>query len=71
MQRSMYKGQEADGINGHVNGDAQTNGDSLNLELDALVIGGGFGGVYLLHRLRQEGFNVKMVEAGTALGGIW
>ncbi|EME83105.1 uncharacterized protein MYCFIDRAFT_188249 [Pseudocercospora fijiensis CIRAD86] len=32
---------------------------------------GGFAGVYLLHRLRQEGFNVKIAEAGSALGGIW
>ena len=69
MQRSMYKDQHANGVNGYVNGEA--NGERLNLELDALVIGGGFGGVYLLHRLRQEGFNVKLVEAGTGLGGIW
>lgn len=27
--------------------------------------------MYLLHRLRQEGFNVKLIEAGSALGGIW
>lgn len=41
------------------------------LVLDALVVGGGFAGVYLLHRLRQEGYKVKLVEAGHALGGIW
>lgn len=57
--------------NGYVNGDVQTNGGPLNLELDAAIIGGGFAGVYLLHRLRQEGFNVKLIEAGSGLGGIW
>jgi len=41
------------------------------LELDALVVGAGFSGCYLLHRLRQEGFSVKVVEAGQGLGGIW
>lgn len=57
--------------NGDVNGDVQANGGPLNLELDAAIIGGGFAGVYLLHRLRQEGFNVKLIEAGGGLGGIW
>ena len=51
--------------------DQQANGEPLDIELDALVIGGGFGGVYLLYKLRKEGFNVKMVESGNGLGGIW
>lgn len=54
--------------NGHHNG---TSNEVQKLELDALIVGGGFGGCYLLHRLREAGFNVKLVEAGTALGGIW
>ncbi|KAK4896000.1 hypothetical protein LTR49_028195 [Elasticomyces elasticus] len=41
------------------------------IELDALIVGAGFSGVYLLHRLRQEGFKVKIAETGTDLGGIW
>jgi cyclohexanone monooxygenase len=39
--------------------------------LDALIIGAGFSGVYLLHRLRQRGFDVRILEAGAGLGGIW
>jgi cyclohexanone monooxygenase len=39
--------------------------------LDALIVGAGFSGVYLLHRLRQRGFAVRLFEAGPALGGIW
>lgn len=43
-----------------------------NLDLDVLLIGAGFAGVYLLHRLRDElGFKVKVFEAGKDLGGIW
>lgn len=43
-----------------------------NLDVDVLIVGGGFGGVYLLHRLRDElGLKCKIYEAGTNLGGIW
>ena len=41
------------------------------IELDALIIGGGFSGCYLIHGLRKAGFSCKIVEAGSALGGIW
>lgn len=42
------------------------------LETDVLIVGAGFGGVYLLHRLRDElGFKCKIFEAGKELGGIW
>jgi cation diffusion facilitator CzcD-associated flavoprotein CzcO len=41
------------------------------LELDVLVVGGGFSGVYLLKELRDEGFNVKLVESGSDFGGVW
>ena len=66
FQRSMDRRQQA---NGTTNG--ETNGSSADIELDALIIGAGFAGVYMLHRIRKEGFNVKLVEAGSGLGGIW
>lgn len=40
-------------------------------EYDAIIVGGGFGGVYHLHHLRKLGFSVHLFEAGAALGGIW
>ena len=63
----------ANGINGLSNGTAR-NGEvngHVDEELDALVVGAGFGGCYLLHRLREAGFSAKIVEAGSGLGGIW
>jgi len=39
--------------------------------LDVLIIGAGFSGLYLLYRLRQRGFRVRVFEAGADLGGIW
>lgn len=43
-----------------------------DIETEVLIVGAGFGGIYLLHRLRDElGFNVKCFEAGKDLGGVW
>ena len=54
----------------YAGGDNDTYDD--NLETDVLIVGAGFGGVYLMHRLRDElGFKCKIYEAGTELGGIW
>ncbi|MCV7107047.1 flavin-containing monooxygenase [Mycolicibacterium chitae] len=38
---------------------------------DALVIGAGFSGLYMLHRLRELGLSVIAVEAGENVGGTW
>ena len=40
-------------------------------ELDALVVGAGFSGLYQLHLLRQQGLRVQLFEAGSELGGTW
>jgi cation diffusion facilitator CzcD-associated flavoprotein CzcO len=42
-----------------------------DLETDVLIVGAGFGGIYLMHKLRQQGFNCKIYEAGSNIGGIW
>jgi cation diffusion facilitator CzcD-associated flavoprotein CzcO len=42
-----------------------------NLEVDVLIVGAGFGGVFLLHELRKRGFKAVIYEAGTDLGGTW
>lgn len=39
--------------------------------LDALVVGAGFAGLYMLIKLRQEGFSAQAVEAGSGVGGTW
>lgn len=38
---------------------------------DVLIVGAGFGGMYMLHRLRGAGFDVQVVEAGPDVGGTW
>lgn len=48
--------------------DAYTPGDFYT---EALIIGGGFGGIYALHNLRAQGISAKLVEAGADFGGVW
>ena len=38
---------------------------------DAVVIGGGFAGLYSLHKLRGQGLKVRVYEAGDGIGGTW
>jgi len=38
---------------------------------DAVIVGAGFAGLYMLHRLRRCGFRAKLFEAGSDVGGTW
>jgi cyclohexanone monooxygenase len=40
-------------------------------DFDAIVVGAGFAGMYMLHRLRNAGFSVRVYEAGDGVGGTW
>lgn len=40
-------------------------------DLDVLVVGAGFCGMYALWRLRDEGFRVRAVDAAPGNGGVW
>ena len=44
---------------------------SANQTLDAVVVGAGFAGMYMLYRLRELGFSVRVFEAGSGVGGTW
>jgi cyclohexanone monooxygenase len=39
--------------------------------IDAVVIGAGFAGLYMVHRLRELGFSVHGFERGDGVGGTW
>src|SRR6202051_1687937 len=41
------------------------------LEVDVAVVGAGFAGLYLLHRLRKAGFTVVALEEADDVGGPW
>ncbi|MCV7380435.1 cyclohexanone monooxygenase [Mycobacterium alsense] len=38
---------------------------------DALVIGAGFSGLYMLHRLRELGIRTRALEKAESVGGTW
>ncbi|MEO1029532.1 MAG: alpha/beta hydrolase fold domain-containing protein, partial [Pseudomonadota bacterium] len=40
-------------------------------ELDAVIVGAGFSGMYQLHKLRGMGLNARVIEAGDDVGGTW
>jgi cation diffusion facilitator CzcD-associated flavoprotein CzcO/acetyl esterase/lipase len=40
-------------------------------DLDVVVVGAGFSGLYLLHKLRQLGFSARVLEAAGDVGGTW
>jgi cation diffusion facilitator CzcD-associated flavoprotein CzcO len=44
---------------------------AANGTFDAVVIGAGFAGLYMLHRLRELGFTAQIYEAGGGVGGTW
>jgi cation diffusion facilitator CzcD-associated flavoprotein CzcO len=44
---------------------------AVNKTVDAVVVGAGFGGLYMVHRLREAGYSVQGVEAGGDVGGTW
>ena len=40
-------------------------------DFDAVIVGAGFAGLYMLHRLRTLGFSARVCEAGSGVGGTW
>lgn len=42
-----------------------------DIDVDAVVIGAGFGGLRMLHELRQLGLRSTVFEAGSDVGGTW
>ena len=40
-------------------------------DYDVLIVGAGFSGLYLLHRLRGSGFKVRIVDRASDVGGTW
>ncbi len=40
-------------------------------KLDAVVVGAGFSGLYMLLKLREAGLKTRLYEAGEGIGGTW
>ena len=46
-------------------------GGPVGDRFDAIVVGAGFAGLYMLYRLRQDGLRVCGIEAAPDVGGTW
>jgi cation diffusion facilitator CzcD-associated flavoprotein CzcO len=46
-------------------------GETTIPDFDAIIIGAGLSGLYQLYRLREQGLRVRVLEAGTDVGGTW
>ena len=42
-----------------------------NQKFDAVVVGAGFAGMYMLWRLRELGLSTHVIERGSGVGGTW
>lgn len=40
-------------------------------QYDAVIVGAGFAGMYMLYRLRKAGLKVRVIEGGDGVGGTW
>jgi cyclohexanone monooxygenase len=40
-------------------------------EFDVVIVGAGFAGLYMLHRMRGLGLSARVIEAASGVGGTW
>ena len=40
-------------------------------KFDAIIVGGGFAGIYALYNMKKLGLSARVFEAGTDVGGTW
>ncbi len=47
------------------------NADEATATYDVMIVGAGFAGMYLLHKLRGLGFTARVYDAAGGVGGTW
>ena len=50
---------------------AASNDTGQTPSVDAIIVGAGFAGLYMLHRLRELGLSAIVFEQGSDVGGTW
>src|SRR6476469_8888438 len=56
--------RSATAIAGHGNGEPR-------VDVDVVVVGAGFAGLYAIYVLREHGFSMRVYERGDGIGGTW
>ena len=49
----------------------QTSDDTITATYDAVIVGAGFAGMYMLHKLRGLGFSARVYDTASGVGGTW
>lgn len=57
-------------MNSKFQGDLK-NSDQPMTSVDAIIVGAGFGGMYMLHSLNKLGFKAIILEEANGVGGTW
>src|SRR4051794_25351031 len=50
---------------------ARPESDEVTASHDVLIVGAGFAGMYMLHKLRRLGFSARVYDAAGSVGGTW
>jgi cation diffusion facilitator CzcD-associated flavoprotein CzcO len=51
--------------------DEMPDGDRQQRHFDVVIVGAGFAGLYMLHKLRELNYRARVIEAGDGVGGTW
>ncbi len=54
-----------------MNEPSPTTANTADVDVDAVVVGAGFGGIYAVYKLRELGFSARLFERGSDVGGTW
>ena len=46
-------------------------GQTVRPDVDIVIVGAGFAGLYMLHKARAVGLRARVFEAGSGVGGTW
>jgi cyclohexanone monooxygenase len=49
----------------------ETQRESVSREMDVVIVGAGFGGMYMLHRVRELGLSAIVFDVAAGVGGTW
>src|SRR6195952_2738891 len=55
----------------HMSDGKQTSRGHVPGEIDVVIVGAGFGGMYMLHRLRGLGLSAIVFDVASGVGGTW
>ena len=58
-------------MNTVTNGSTPLAGGTASDDLDVLIVGAGFSGMYMLYRMRKLGLKTRVFDRATGVGGTW